>query len=191
MNGTFSADIQYSPEPTTLWRAGEESLPVTIMFVHIIDTVRCCFVFMCIAQLPRRASAYDVYQNRVDPGSSSASRRSSFRVQQDDDIGSLQQQKGERAILSPPLRLTGRVRSRVTGQEVGPVLRSWSYGIPTDDHVRGNDARYGHPHSSADVRLNGWKNAGRVSPIVFRIEMSPAKYSIQLNNVTPVQISTF
>ncbi|XP_050526479.1 regulating synaptic membrane exocytosis protein 1 isoform X2 [Daktulosphaira vitifoliae] len=39
------------------------------------------------AQLPRRASAYDVYQNRLDQASSPANRRSSFRTQPDDDSG--------------------------------------------------------------------------------------------------------
>ncbi|XP_050429607.1 regulating synaptic membrane exocytosis protein 1 isoform X2 [Adelges cooleyi] len=47
------------------------------------------------AQLPRRASAYDVYQNRLDQGSLPSSRRSSFRVQPDDDGGSSVQQQKE------------------------------------------------------------------------------------------------
>ncbi|VVC33791.1 Zinc finger, FYVE/PHD-type,PDZ domain,Zinc finger, RING-type,Zinc finger, RING/FYVE/PHD-type,C2 [Cinara cedri] len=49
------------------------------------------------AQLPRRASAYDVYQNQ---GSSPASRRSSFRPQQDEDGGgvSLQQKDQSQSL---------------------------------------------------------------------------------------------
>ncbi|XP_025423834.1 regulating synaptic membrane exocytosis protein 2 [Sipha flava] len=47
------------------------------------------------AQLPRRASAYDVYQNRVDQGVTPASRRSSFRIQQEDDVNSSLQQKDQ------------------------------------------------------------------------------------------------
>lgn len=51
---------------------------------------------MFTAQLPRRASAYDVYQNQ---GASPASRRSSFRIPQDDDvINSSLQQKGNTMI---------------------------------------------------------------------------------------------
>lgn len=58
---------------------------------------------MFAAQLPRRASAYDVYQNRVDQqqGSSPVNRRSSFRIQQDDDLsgGGGVQQKGKNILL--------------------------------------------------------------------------------------------
>lgn len=64
-------------------------------------------IVLFAAQLPRRASAYDVYQNRLDQqqGSSPASRRSSFRIQQDDDMsgGGGVQQKGKNMSL---LRLT-------------------------------------------------------------------------------------
>jgi len=74
-------------------------------------------IVLFAAQLPRRASAYDVYQNRVDQqqGSSPASRRSSFRVQQDEDLssGGGVQQKGKNISL---LRLTtGTSRSYTSG----------------------------------------------------------------------------
>lgn len=128
------------------------------------------FVFMCLAQLPRRASAYDVYQNRVDPGSSPASRRSSFRVQQDDDIGGLQQQKGERAIPRPSVshptipRLDAQqvVSGRGLGREVRPVLRSRSNGLQLSATftMPASDA-----HFSSEVCLNGWKNTEPVSLI--------------------------
>jgi len=78
------------------------NVPITVRRFRRVKPLFRCFIwpvaFGCAAaQLPRRASAYDVYQNRADQSSSPASRRSSFRVQQDDDVGGAGglQQKGK------------------------------------------------------------------------------------------------
>jgi len=92
---------------------------ISKLYTNIIKTIIAIqLIVLFAAQLPRRASAYDVYQNRVDQqqGSSPASRRSSFRIQQDDDVsggGGGVQQKGKNMSL---LRLTtGTSRAYTSG----------------------------------------------------------------------------